>query len=66
MTRAMPLAAQCEARNVKLVRGAWNAALLDELTVFPQGKHDDQVDALSGAFAKLARPQPRAGFSYQG
>jgi predicted phage terminase large subunit-like protein len=65
-TRAMPLAAQCEARNVKLVRGAWNGAFLDELTVFPQGKHDDQVDALSGAFAKLARPQPRAGFSYQG
>lgn len=53
LTRAQPLAAQCEARNVKLVRGDWNAAYLDELTMFPNGRHDDQVDATSGAFAKL-------------
>lgn len=56
LTRAQPLAAQCEARNVKLVRGDWNAAYLDELTMFPNGRHDDQVDATSGAFAKLAFP----------
>jgi len=55
-TRAEPLAAQCEARNVKLVRGEWNSAYLNELTAFPQGKHDDQVDASSGAFAKLSLP----------
>jgi predicted phage terminase large subunit-like protein len=30
--RAMPFAAQCEARNVKIVRGVWNSAYLDELT----------------------------------
>lgn len=52
--RAMPFAAQCEARNVKLVQGSWNAAYLDELCSFPFGSHDDQVDASSGAFAKLA------------
>ncbi len=55
-TRAMPYAAQCEAMNVKLVAGAWNTAYLDELTVFPYGTHDDQVDASSGAFNKLALP----------
>lgn len=52
--RAQPLSAQCEAGNVRLVRGAWNRAYVDELCVFPMGKHDDQVDASSGAFNKLA------------
>jgi predicted phage terminase large subunit-like protein len=52
--RAMPFAAQCEARNVKLVKGNWNGAYIEELASFPYGSHDDQVDASSGAFAKLA------------
>lgn len=52
--RAMPFAAQCEARNVRVVRGAWNSAYLDELCSFPYGAHDDMVDASSGAFSKLA------------
>lgn len=51
--RAEPFAAQCEAGNVKLVRGDWNERYLDELTVFPNGLHDDQVDASSGAFNRL-------------
>jgi predicted phage terminase large subunit-like protein len=54
--RARPLAAQAEAGNVYLVRGPWNKELLDELEVFPLGSHDDQVDALSGAFADLVLP----------
>lgn len=54
VTRAQPFAAQAEAGNVDLLRGEWNAAFLDELTMFPNGRHDDQVDASSGAFAKLA------------
>lgn len=52
--RAEPFAAQAEAGNVKLVRGEWNSRYLDELTAFPTGAHDDQVDASSGAFNKLA------------
>lgn len=52
-TRAEPFRAQCEARNVKLVRGLWNAAYLDELATWPNG-YKDQVDASSGAFNKLA------------
>src|SRR5690606_20321734 len=52
--RADPFAAQAEAGNVKLVRGDWNAAFLDELCAFPHGRNDDQVDAASGAFSKLA------------
>jgi phage terminase large subunit-like protein len=36
------------------VAGAWNRAFLDEHEQFPVGTHDDQVDAASGAFNKLA------------
>lgn len=52
--RAMPYAAQAEAGNVRLVKGLWNRAYLEELGTFPLGAHDDQVDASSGAFNKLA------------
>lgn len=52
-TRADGLAAQVNAGNVRMVRGAWNAALLEELRTFPLGKNDDQVDAASDAFAEL-------------
>lgn len=59
-TRAQPYAAQCGAENVKLVKGAWNAAYLNELTSFPFGAHDDQVDTSSLAFTKLTlTPQKR-------
>ena len=54
VTRAEPLAAQAEGLNVRLVKGDWNAAYLEEITSFPFGTHKDQVDASSGAFNKLA------------
>lgn len=57
-TRAEPFAAQCEAGNVSLVRAAWNNAYIDELCMFPSGAHDDQVDASSGAFGKVAQVGP--------
>jgi predicted phage terminase large subunit-like protein len=53
-TRAAPFAAQCEAGNVRLVRGDWNNAFLDEIEVFPFGRHDDQADAAASAFNVLA------------
>lgn len=53
-TRAAPFAAQCEARNIKLLRGDWNNAFLDEIEVFPFGRHDDQVDAAASGFNVLA------------
>jgi predicted phage terminase large subunit-like protein len=51
--RAAPVASAAEAGNIKLVRGTWNNAFLDELEGFPIGEHDDQVDALSGAFSQV-------------
>lgn len=53
-TRARPASAQAEAGNVKLVRGDWNEAFLDELCSFPNGQFDDQVDAFSDALNELA------------
>jgi predicted phage terminase large subunit-like protein len=54
VTRAAPFAAQCEARNVRLVNGPWVRDFLDEVMAFPFGKHDDVVDGASGAFNTLA------------
>ena len=53
--RAKGLAAQALAGNVKVVRGAWNDRFLRTLHEFPDGAHDDEVDAASGAFNELAR-----------
>lgn len=53
-TRAAPLASQAEAGNVMLIQGDWNEDFIAELTTFPAGAHDDQVDAASGAFEMLA------------
>lgn len=54
--RAEPFAAQWQAGNVRLVRGPWNQAFLDEISRFPLGQHDDQCDAAAMAFSALARP----------
>ncbi len=53
--RAAPLSAAAQAGNVRIVRGPYLTALLDELSSFPRGPHDDQVDALSGAYTQLAQ-----------
>jgi predicted phage terminase large subunit-like protein len=55
VTRARPLAAQCEAGNVRIVRGSWNQEYLEELCSFPLGVLKDLVDASSGAFNKASR-----------
>lgn len=60
--RANPLSAAAEAGNVKLVRGPWVEAFLEEAEAFPGGAHDDQVDAASGAMEKLATPDPSIDF----
>jgi predicted phage terminase large subunit-like protein len=52
--RWQPLAVQAEVGNVKLVTGAWNRAFRDEAALAPKGAHDDQLDAVSGAFTCVA------------
>lgn len=55
ITRAKACSAQAEAGNVLVLKATWNDAFLQELENFPEGAHDDQVDALSGAFNELAQ-----------
>lgn len=65
-TRAIPVSAQAEAGNVKLVRAPWNEAFLEEVSMFPNAAHDDQVDALSGAFASLLSARQSLGLLLPG
>jgi len=60
-TRAAPVAARVNAGRVMMVKAGWNRALLDELSTFPLGTNDDQVDALSGAYAYFAEPAVTMG-----
>lgn len=53
ITRAMPLAAQINTGNVLMLRGSWNDPLIDEMRLFPNAAHDDQIDALARAFSGL-------------
>jgi predicted phage terminase large subunit-like protein len=55
--RAAPVSSQAEAGNVYLVNGQWTGAFLDEVEGFPDGAHDDQVDAMAHAFAWLTAGQ---------
>ncbi len=68
LTRAMPAAAQVNAGNVWMVASTqWNDAFVDELTTFPKGIYDDQVDALSRAIIELVaetKPTHRIQFSF--
>lgn len=40
--------------RLRALAGRWLAALLQELEEFPEGAHDDQVDALAGAYRVLS------------
>lgn len=55
--RANPVAAQASHGHLYIVRAIWNDAFLDELCLFPSAPNDDQVDALSGAFARFIMQQ---------
>lgn len=52
--RAGPWSSMCQGGGVRLVRGGWNEAFIEEHTAFPLGRYDDQVDAAASAFGKLA------------
>ncbi|MCR4301460.1 MAG: phage terminase large subunit [Sulfuricaulis sp.] len=58
ITRVNTWLARAEQSKVKLLRGSWNAAWLDEICAFPEAEYDDQVDATSGAFLCLAYSGP--------
>jgi predicted phage terminase large subunit-like protein len=51
--RAMAWASRAEQGKVHIVAGSWMNEFLDEVTMFPMGRHDDYVDAVSGAMPML-------------
>lgn len=57
--RLQPFAAQCEAMNVRLLRGVWNADFIDEAAAIPNGKYRDQTDAAGAALIKLKLHKPK-------
>jgi len=65
VTRATPASAQAEVGNVKLLRGDWNEAFMNEVCTFPAGTYDDQVDAFADGLNELALapPPPKATVS---
>lgn len=53
-SRAEPFAAQCRAGNVRMMSAPWNEPYLAIMCVFNNGVNDDDVDASSGAFNRIA------------
>lgn len=53
ITRAEPFAAQWQAGNVDVLIAPWNEMYFNELEAFPEGGHDDMVDASAGAYNNL-------------
>jgi predicted phage terminase large subunit-like protein len=58
VTRFGPASAQCQAGNVKIMRGPWNEDFFRCLEGFPDLTHDDDVDAFSGAMDLLHLQAP--------
>ena len=51
--RADALAAQINAGNVRMIKGEWNKAFIEEMRTFPLGRNDDQIDAAADSFSEL-------------
>ena len=62
LLRAGAVASQVSNGAMAMRRAGWNAVFLDELANFPNGRKDDQVDALSRAFTMLLSASGPARF----
>lgn len=54
VARANRASAAAGAGRIKLIRGPWIESFITEAEFFPDGPHDDQVDAFTGAFNYLS------------
>jgi predicted phage terminase large subunit-like protein len=59
--RAEPLSTAIAYSEVSVLDAPWLSVFLDEAETFPGGKHDDQIDACSGAFNSLQGATSSAG-----
>ena len=58
-SRIAIVSSHAEGGNLKLISGAWISDFLDEAELYPDGNHDDQLDAVAGAIAMLQQSQGR-------
>jgi predicted phage terminase large subunit-like protein len=58
LTRASGLSSQAEHGFVYILEAPWNDEYLEQMESFPDGAHDDDVDASSGAFNHLCNSPP--------
>lgn len=59
--RARPWMAAARLGLFDVVRAPWNSAFFGEAEAFPDGPHDDQIDAVSRGHSMLAGPTVRVG-----
>ena len=62
LTRALPVAAKAAADVINVCERPWTRDFLDEVCSFPNGAHDDQVDAFAGAWAMIGDEGSIAGY----
>lgn len=58
LARAWKWSIRAEAGIIHMVEGGWNETFLMEVSNFPGGTYDDQVDAVSGGYQMLTSPVP--------
>lgn len=63
--RARPLAGAIDNGNYHVVAAAWTDEWLDEAALFPDGSHDDQVDAVTTGMAYLSQAVKRGGLRFR-
>lgn len=64
LTRALPFAAKCAAGLVHTVNAHWSQAYVEEMCSFPNGMHDDCVDASSMAWVMIGESNYMGGLNY--
>jgi predicted phage terminase large subunit-like protein len=62
VSRADKFSSQVNTGNFGICRAGWNRDFIEELAAFPHGRKDDQVDALSRAFALLTKTSSPARY----
>lgn len=62
VVRAGEIAPLFEAGNVHFRKAWWNRPVIEQLADFPNGNHDDFVDAVSGGFAMALKNQSGASY----
>ncbi len=60
VTRANSITPFCESLRIVLVDGDWNDDFVNQLIMFPNAKHDEEIDCLVMAVNDAVKPKPSA------